>query len=146
MALPRVATVDAFQHWAYEHPGHSVEERHAVWSSLYRRFHSDSVDWSDHEDALGSSWQLQTHIFLSPFYYIEYGISRMAALSLWLRAEQGDRTGVLNTYLGALALGGSRPLSELFEAAGVPFRFDGETMAPLADALAQALDQIPCTS
>jgi oligoendopeptidase F len=146
MAFPRVATVDAFQHWAYEHLGHSSVERHAVWSSLYRRFHADSVDWAGYENALGASWQLQSHIFLSPFYYIEYGISRVAALTLWLRAEQGDRAGTLDTYLAALALGGSRPLPELFAAAGVPLRFDGETMAPLADALARALDQLPYSS
>lgn len=146
IALPRVAIVDAFQHWIYEHPGHSSVDRNEVWNSLNRRFYANWIDWSGYEEALGSSWQVQTHIFLSPFYYIEYGISRVAALRLWLRAEQGDRAGALETYLSALALGGSRPLPELFVATGAPFRFDADTVAPLAAALARALDQLPYDS
>jgi oligoendopeptidase F len=146
IALPHAAIVDAFQHWIYEHPGHGAVERNEVWSSLNRRFFANWIDWSDYEEALGSSWHVQTHIFLHPFYYIEYAISRVAALRLWLRAEQGDCAGALETYLSALALGGSRPLPELFAAAGVPFGFDADTVAPLATALARALDLMPYNS
>jgi len=48
--LPWIATVDAFQHWIYTHPGHSRAERTAAWVNLMKRFGGD-VDWSGHETA-----------------------------------------------------------------------------------------------
>jgi oligoendopeptidase F len=141
-----IATIDAFQHWVYEHPAHQDTDRRAAWIAIYRRFHAGWVDWSGYEIALGAAWQLQSHVFLNPFYYIEYGIAQLAALQLWLRAEHGDRAGTIETYMEALALGGSRPLPELFAAAGLRFAFDAQAMAPLASALARALDQLPYNS
>ena len=43
--LPWVATVDAFQHWIYTHPGHTRAERSAFWLSLMDRF-GGVEDWS----------------------------------------------------------------------------------------------------
>ncbi len=43
--LPWIATVDAFQHWIYNHPGHSRDERRAAWRGLLERF-GGAVDWS----------------------------------------------------------------------------------------------------
>ena len=48
--FPWIATVDAFQHWIYTHPGHTRAERHAAWLELMNRFGGD-VDWSGYEEA-----------------------------------------------------------------------------------------------
>lgn len=85
-------------------------------------------------------------MFLEPFYYIEYGIAELATLHLWRRAEGGDRVGALAAYQTALSLGASLPLPELFGAAGLRFAFEAEMMAPIATALARALDQLPYSS
>jgi oligoendopeptidase F len=45
-------------------------------------------------------------------------------------------------YRSALALGGSRPLPELFEAAGGHFQFDYETIRPLMDAVREELERL----
>lgn len=142
--MPRIAMVDAFQHWLYTHPAHTAKERRRAWTALYRRFHPD-VDWSGCKDVL-ASWHTEpggAAIFLRPFYYIEYGISLLAALQLWRRAIEGDMAGTVASYRSALALGGSRPLPELYEAAGLHFAFDAETVAPVAASLARALDKMP---
>ena len=129
--FPWIATVDAFQHWIYTNPDHSVEERDAAWNGLLDRFGGD-IDWSGHELARTKMWHRQTHIFLVPFYYIEYGIAQLGALGVWNNSKS-DRSKALADYKQALALGGSRPLPELFAAANIPFRFDTEAFKPLID-------------
>ena len=139
--MPWIATIDAFQHWLYTHPDHTPEDRRGAWVAIYRRFHP-SVDWSGHEDALDYLWHRQLHLFLYPFYYIEYGVAQMGALQIWNRARRSSAAAVA-AYRQALALGGSRPLPELFATAGARFGLGGEVMAPLAASLGDALAEVP---
>ncbi|WP_422925946.1 M3 family oligoendopeptidase [Singulisphaera sp. PoT] len=140
LILPWIATVDAFQHWLYFHPGHTQAERSQAWNNLLDRF-GGSVDWTGFEDARSSSWHRQLHIFLYPFYYIEYGIAQLGALQVWKRALT-DRAGAVADYRRGLALGGSRPLPELFAAAGIRFDFTEATLKPLMDAIRSELDKL----
>ncbi|HYE02395.1 MAG TPA: M3 family oligoendopeptidase [Phycisphaerales bacterium] len=119
--LPWIATIDQFQHWAYTHPMHSRAGRRDTWVGLNARF-GPAVDYSGLEPYLDMSWQRQLHLFGAPFYYIEYGIAQLGALQLWLNFRR-DPAQALDAYKRALALGGSRPLPELFEAAGLEFDF-----------------------
>ena len=132
-----IATVDAFQHWLYTHPEHTQKERVKVWTELRRRF-GGIVDWEGYEDALGWEWHRQLHIFLHPFYYIEYGIAQLGALGLWGEAQR-DRAGALEAYKRALSLGGSRPLPELFRAAGLEFGLGEEAVSQAAEVLRDRL-------
>jgi oligoendopeptidase F len=136
--LPWIATVDAFQHWIYAHPGHTREERRAAWNGLLDRF-GGTVDWSGHEDARSNGWHRQLHIFLYPFYYIEYGIAQLGALQIWRRSLV-DRPAAVKDYRKALAIGGARPLPELFSAAGAKFEFTEASLGPLMDAIGKELD------
>ena len=139
--MPWIATIDAFQHWLYTQPEHTPAQRREAWVGIYRRF-NPATDWSGHDDALAYSWHRQLHVFLLPFYYIEYGVAQQGALQIWRRAAS-DYGEAVARYRSALALGGSRPLPELFEAAGARLAFDEDIMAPLATALAEALAQLP---
>ena len=127
--FPWIATVDEFQHWIYTHPGHSRAERAAAWLELMDRFGGD-VDWSGYEAARAHLWHRQLHIFIHPFYYIEYGIAQLGALQVWANSKR-DKVKALDDYKKSLALGGSRPLPELFAAAGCKFEFSAATIKPL---------------
>ncbi len=140
LILPWIATVDAFQHWVYEHPGHTREERRAAWNDLMDRF-GGIVDWSGFEDARSNSWHRQLHIFLYPFYYIEYGIAQLGALQIWERSLT-DRAGAVASYREALSLGGARPLPDLFAAAGAKFDFGPATIGPLMRAIGDELAKL----
>lgn len=131
--FPWIAAVDAFQHWIYTHPDHTREQRAVAWNGLMDRFGGDT-DWTGWEAARSWSWHRQLHVFLYPFYYVEYGLAQIGALQVWLRSRE-DRQAALTAYKRALGLGGSRPLPELFEAAGCRFAFDRETLRPLAELL-----------
>lgn len=129
--FPWIATVDAFQHWIYTHPEHSRAERRAAWLALMDRFGGD-VDWTGFESARANLWHKQLHIFLYPFYYVEYGIAQLGALQVWANSRS-DQPKALAAYKAGLALGGSRPLPELFAAAGCRFDFSRETLRPLTE-------------
>jgi len=131
MLFAWIAAVDAFQHWIYTHPGHSREERGAAWLGLMDRFGGD-VDWGGYEEERKNLWHRQLHIFLIPLYYVEYGIAQLGALQVWARAKK-DRAQALKAYRHGLSLGGSRPLPELFAAAGCRFDFSRETVKPLVE-------------
>ena len=138
--FPWIATVDAFQHWIYSHPAHTRAERQKAWLDLMDRFGGD-VDWSGYEDVLANLWHRQLHIFLYPFYYVEYGIAQLGALQVWANSKK-DKSKALQDYKKALALGGSRPLPELFNAAGCPFDFSQRTVKPLVQLLKTELDAL----
>ena len=141
LILPWIATVDAFQHWIYANPRHTRDERRDAWNDLMRRF-GGIVDWSGLEDARANHWHRQLHIFLYPFYYIEYGIAQLGALQVW-RNAMTDRAGAVAAYRRGLSLGGSRPLPELFAAAGVRFDFRQETLGPLLETIRAELETLP---
>ncbi len=124
-----IACVDAFQHWLYTRPGHSRDQRAGAWLELRQRF-GGIEEFSGYERAREYEWHRQSHIFQSPFYYIEYGIAQVGALQVWERARKEGRAE-LDDYRKALSLGGSRPLPELFSAAGIKFDMSRETLEPL---------------
>jgi oligoendopeptidase F len=138
--FPWIATVDAFQHWIYTHPGHSRAERAAAWLELMDRFGGD-VDWSGYEAARAHLWHRQLHIFIHPFYYLEYGIAQLGALQVWANFRR-DKAKALADYKKSLALGGSRPLPELFSAAGCQFQFDAAAIKPLIQLAQDALKKL----
>jgi oligoendopeptidase F len=135
--FPWIATVDAFQHWVYTHPGHTRAERMAAWLELMDRFGGD-VDWRGQEPGRANLWHRQLHIFIHAFYYIEYGIAQLGALQVWANSKR-DKARALKDYKQALALGGSCPLPELFAAAGCRFAFTRQTMAPLMKLLKEEI-------
>ncbi|MDX2037340.1 MAG: M3 family oligoendopeptidase [Isosphaeraceae bacterium] len=140
LILPWIATVDAFQHWIYHHPNHTRDDRARAWTDLLDRF-GNNVDWSGHEEARAHGWHRQLHIFLYPFYYIEYGIAQLGALQIWQRGLT-DRPAAVRDYRRALAIGGARPLPELFEAAGAKFDFSASAIEPLMRAVGDELESL----
>jgi oligoendopeptidase F len=129
--FPWIATVDAFQHWIYTHPEHTRAERSTAWLALMDRFGGD-VDWTGYERARANLWHRQLHIFLSPFYYIEYGIAQLGALQVWANSKR-DKAAALRAYRDALAVGGAQALPELFARAACRFDFGADKIAPLVD-------------
>ncbi|MEE8176624.1 MAG: M3 family oligoendopeptidase, partial [Acidobacteriota bacterium] len=140
LIFPWIATIDAFQHWVYTHPDQTRDERAQAWRQIHGRF-SAVVDWSGYEEQRTYLWHRQLHLYEVPFYYIEYGIALTGALQVWMRSRTDYRDAV-ERYWAALSLGGTRPLPELFAAAGVRFSFDYETLKPLMDAVGEELSRI----
>jgi oligoendopeptidase F len=128
--LPWVAAVDAFQHWVYEHPAHTAAERSQAWKMIYSRFVLPGVNWDGLEPIFANNWHKQLHIFEIPFYYIEYGMAQLGALAVW-RNYRLDAASGLQGYENALKLGYTRPIGEIYAAAGIRFDFSKEYVREL---------------
>lgn len=129
--LPWIAQIDAFQHWIYENPTHTLQERTAYWTQLANDFGTGLTDWSAYEDLVQSSWQRQLHLFEVPFYYIEYGIAQLGALGVWKNSLENYPVAI-DKYKQALALGHTATMSTIYQTAGVPFDFSSERLQNLA--------------
>ncbi len=128
--FPWIATIDKFQHWVYEHPNHTLEERAENWRHILNEFTSIALDVSGLENYRRYGWQRQLHLFEVPFYYIEYGIAQLGAIGLWKQFKENKDKAIQN-YLNALKLGGTRTLPELYEAAGLQFNFSPDYISEL---------------
>jgi oligoendopeptidase F len=130
VTLSHVASVDAFQSWIYTSgAGRDRDARDEAWLRVRSRFER-GIDWSGLDRERITRWYRQLHIFLYPFYYIEYGIAQIGALQVW-RNSLKDQAGAVERYRQALVQGNTRSLPELYRAAGVEFTFDARVIGEL---------------
>lgn len=139
--FPWIATIDKFQHWVYENPEHTEEERAASWLRILEEFSSSVIDFTGLQEYRQYGWQRQLHLFEVPFYYIEYGIAQLGAIGLWQQYKQ-DPSMAINNYIRALELGGTKTLPALFEAAGLRFDLSPEHISTLMKFVKNELDHL----
>lgn len=140
-ALPWIATIDKFQHWIYENPNHTTEERKNYWMKLRSEFSSNIVDWTSYEEVEYYMWQRQLHLYEVPFYYIEYGFAQLGAIALWKRFKENEEQG-LEGYKKALKLGYTKSIPEIYREAGISFDFSEEYVKKLVQFLMLELKKI----
>jgi oligoendopeptidase F len=139
---PYMAVVDAFQHWIYTHPEAARDAANcdAAWSDLWDRF-IPAVDWSGLQAAKETGWHRKLHIFRYPFYYVEYGLAQLGAVQVW-RNALSDQAAAVAQYRESLALGGTRPLPELYQAAGARFAFDVPVVSEAVGLLEETMNSL----
>ncbi|MEA2723394.1 MAG: oligoendopeptidase [Gemmatimonadales bacterium] len=141
LSLVHIASVDAFQTWIYTSgQGGDAAARDAEWLRLRNRFER-GVDWSGLDQERAARWYRQLHIFLYPFYYIEYGIAQIGALQVW-RNSLDDPKQAVARYRDALALGAVRSLPEIYRAAGARLTFDADAIGELVDLVEREISRV----
>jgi oligoendopeptidase F len=139
--FPWIAVIDKFQHWVYENPDHSVEDRTKKWIEILQSFSDSVIDYSGLERYRENAWQRQLHLFEVPFYYVEYGIAQLGAIGMWMQYKK-DPEKALDNYIKALSLGGTKTLPQLYEAAGLQFDFSTENIKTLMDFVNEEMEKI----
>jgi oligoendopeptidase F len=139
--FPWIATIDAFQHWIYEHPNHTMEERKDNWLRILNTYSTSAIDYTGLEPYRSYSWQRQLHLFEVPFYYIEYGIAQLGAIGMWKQYRE-DPKNALNRYINGLSLGGTKRLPELYQSSGIQFDFSHENIRSLMLFVKNELDSL----
>lgn len=139
--FPWVATVDKFQHWIYEHPAQTQEERHQEWVRIFGTFNHKHVNWSGLEQYKPYIWQKQLHIYEVPFYYIEYAMAQLGAIAVWKNYKENPAEG-LAAYKRALSLGYTVSIGEVYQAAGIKFDFSTEYIRSLADFVQAEMEKV----
>ena len=130
--LPWVATIDQFQHWIYENPTHSLDDRKKNWNAVFARYADTVTDWSGLEEGRDYGWQKQLHLYEVPFYYIEYGMAQLGAIALWRNYKLNKDQG-LEGYMNALKLGNLTTIPEIYKAANIRFDFSKTYIKELMD-------------
>ena len=139
--LPWIAQIDEFQHWVYENPSHSIKERKEKWIQLSESYSAGLTDWQGFEEVRENSWQKQMHLFEVPFYYIEYGIAQLGALSIWKNSIQNEEEA-LSAYKQALSLGYTTSIPEIYKTAGVSFDFSEAYISELMEFVELELSKV----
>ncbi len=116
--LPYGVAVDEFQHIVYENPDMTPAERNATWRQLEKTYlphrDYDGIEFLEN----GGYWQKQSHIFNSPFYYIDYTLAQICAFQFWMR-DRHDHAGAWNDYVNLCQAGGSKSFLELVQLANL---------------------------
>ncbi|HET7627419.1 MAG TPA: M3 family metallopeptidase, partial [Bacillales bacterium] len=116
--IPYGVAVDEFQHFVYEHPEATPEERKQKWSELEKEY----LPHLDYEDnaylQAGGFWQKQGHIYEAPFYYIDYTLAQVCAFQFWKRMQE-NREAAWEDYRKLCKLGGQYSFTKLAESANL---------------------------
>lgn len=140
--LPYGVTVDEFQHYVYENPNATPDERKSTWRSIEKKYlpHRDYDGIPFLEE--GGVWQQQSHIYQSPFYYIDYTLAQICALQFWVRAKN-DRDDAWKDYLELCKAGGKYSFLELVQLANLRSPFQEESFVSIIGDINHRLDGVP---
>ncbi|MBU6204529.1 MAG: M3 family oligoendopeptidase [Bacteroidetes bacterium] len=140
--IPYGCAVDEFQHWIYENPHCTPDERHNAFRTIEKKYlpHRDYAENNYMES--GGFWQRQSHIYRSPFYYIDYTLAQLCAFQFWYRS-QSNREEALNDYIVLCDQGGSKSFLELVKVAKLHSPFDPNTIKTVAGQVKKWLTEVP---
>ena len=125
--LPYGVAVDEFQHFVYENPKASPIERRQAWREIEKEY-LPHRDYEGNEFLEGGGyWQRQSHIYESPFYYIDYALAQICAFQFWKKSVEEDENA-WKDYLNLCQLGGSKSFLGLVESANLESPFEKGTV------------------
>ena len=139
--LPWIALIDSFQHWLYTEYPHITAERYAAWLEQATTYFPKIIDWTGLEWYFANLWQKQLHIYEVPFYYIEYAIAQLGAIAIWRNYKLNPQQA-LDNYEKALKLGYTRPIPEIYAAAGIEFNFSADYINELLNFVYQEYEKL----
>ena len=139
--IPYGVTVDEFQHWVYENPEVTPQERREKWLEIEKKYLPTRDYGEVNELKNGIFWFRQGHIFSSPFYYIDYTLAQVCAFQFWIKSRE-DRENAWQDYLNLCKLGGSKSFFELMKSANLKNPFEEGTLASVIPKIKEYLDNV----
>ena len=136
--IPYMVSVDEFQHRVYAQPDMTAAERRQVWHELEKTY----LPWRDYDGhpflEEGGFWMQKQHIFLYPFYYIEYALAQMGAFEFYGRMKK-DRKEAWEDYYRLCQAGGSLGYFALLKLAHLSNPFEEGTVEKIVRSLEEDL-------
>ena len=138
--IPYGTMVDHFQHLVYEKPEMTPQQRHDAWKELLGIY----MPWMKLDGEIpfyaeGEGWQRQSHIYASPFYYIDYCLAQTVALQFWANI-QDDLSAAWGKYMAYTQLGGSCVFTQLLDQAGLDSPFEEKCLGNVCEKAKAWLD------
>ncbi|MDC3253502.1 M3 family oligoendopeptidase [bacterium] len=139
--LPYGVAVDEFQHFVYENPTITSKERNEAWRKIERKY-LPHIDYGDNLFLKnGGFWQKQSHIFSSPFYYIDYTLAQVCAFQFW-KKDQENHTSAWNDYINLCQAGGSQSFLNLVKLANLMSPFQEDCVKSVIGTIKSWLDSV----
>ena len=142
--IPYGVTVDEFQHYVYENPEATHEERCAKWREIEKKY----LPHKKYNEApileKGGYWMRQGHIFGSPFYYIDYTLAQVVAFQFFNETRKNHHKA-WNKYVKLCKLGGKYPFTELCSKAHLNNPFTPGTVKKVVKPLKKYLSTFDTT-
>ncbi|MBM7586617.1 M3 family oligoendopeptidase [Bacillus pakistanensis] len=138
--LPYGVAVDEFQHYVYENPNATPQERKIKWRKLEEKYlpHKD-YDGNEYLES-GGYWQRQSHIYTTPFYYIDYTLAQICAFQFWNKSNEGE--AVWDDYLSLCRLGGSQSFLNLVKSANLLSPFEEGSVHSVVEPIRKWLEKV----
>ncbi|TPE22266.1 M3 family oligoendopeptidase [Clostridium perfringens] len=140
--IPYGVTVDEFQHFVYENPECTPKERKDAWRRIEKKYlphkNYDECDFLER----GGWWFQQNHIFLSPFYYIDYTLAQICALQFW-KKDRENHEKAWEDYLNLCNIGGTKTFLGLLKYANLKSPFENgcvESVVGVVDEYLESID------
>ena len=139
--LPYGVAIDEFQHFVYENPEASVNDRNEAWRNIEKKYlpHRDYDGNAFLEK--GGFWQRQSHVFTTPFYYIDYTLAQICAFQFWVKDQQ-NHASAWKDYLNLCKLGGSKSFLELVEVANLTSPFEDNCVENIVKVITEWLNRV----
>lgn len=142
LTVPYLVSVDAFQHKVFENPGMSHDDRRKVWKEIEETY----MPWRDYDGeeymSSGGFWMQKLHIFLHPFYYVDYALAQMGAFEYYGMMKQ-DYKKAWEGYLNLCRSGGSRGYFDTLRFAGLSIPFEDGTVQKAAGHVIEEIEASP---
>ena len=139
--LPYGVAVDEFQHFVYENPNATPKERNEAWRNIEKKY-LPHINYGDNmflEN--GGFWQKQSHIFSSPFYYIDYTLAQVCAFQFW-KKDQENHASAWNDYVKLCQAGGSQSFLNLVKLANLMSPFQDGCVQNVVEIIKNWLDSV----
>ncbi|TYR77068.1 M3 family oligoendopeptidase [Rossellomorea vietnamensis] len=138
-SMPYRAAIDEFQHFIYKNPSLSISERKEQWIEIEYKYMPYKGEYNHAYLMRGSYWQQQTHMFTTPFYYIDYALAQMCALQIWSNAQTNESMA-WEAYMKLCNLGGSKSFLQLLDQSGINSPFIEQGFTLITDKIEKWLD------
>lgn len=139
--IPYGIVVDEFQHYIYENPNMTKEERKNIWRELEKKYlphkNYEGCDFLEK----GTWWFKQGHIFKNPFYYIDYTLAQICSLQFWKKIRE-DRENGWKDYLDICKVGGTKSFLEIVKIGNLISPFEDGCVESVIGTIENWLDNV----
>ncbi|MBO4878679.1 MAG: M3 family oligoendopeptidase [Clostridia bacterium] len=138
--IPYLVSVDEFQHRVFENPDSTPADWRRYWKQIEEKY----MPWRSYDGneflESGGFWMQKQHVFLYPFYYVDYALAQLGAFSLYRKSVEGG--DAWNSYLTLCSIGGKYGYFETLEKAGIPVPLDENVVRETAEFCAKQAEEL----
>lgn len=139
--IPYIVTVDSFQHYVYENPNATPEERKKAWRE-FEKFYQPYQDYENNEFLeKGGIWFKIRHVFQEPFYFIDYALAQICAFQIWQKSNE-NREKCLEDYFNICKVGGTKSFLEIVDLCNLKSPFEKGALVSTINEIEDWLESI----